>query len=370
MNSKSLLVRCSAGVALALGARSASAQTAHWSRLPDLPAPVANNAVTSVLHDEGTTTIYSFMGITNPNSTATITSAAYKIIIPSDDAWTRIADVPQWKGHARIAANALTIAGRVYLLGGYTVNSDHTETTDPRLLRYEQDTDSWIELSRPPVEVDDTVALVYHDRYIILCSGWHGPSLNNTLAVQVYDTTADTWTRLNDMPGPATGLFGHAGGISADTILIADGTTTNGGYHISDKVLLGQITTNEQGTPINIQWNTAPGHPGKPMYRAAGASIDAGDGIIMLVGGTDNPYNIDGNGYDGNPSHPNAQVLFYINSAQEWVVVPSAGDHTQTMDHRALVPIGNDGASWAIVGGMTSPGEATSRAQLLRITLP
>jgi len=320
-----------------------------------------------VLHADGTATIYTFMGITNPANANTITAASFRITIPGDSVWAPIADAPLWEGRARIAASAITVNNNVYLLGGYTVSDDGTETTDPRLLHYEPDTDSWTELSRPLIQVDDTVALVYADRYIILCSGWHGPILDNTLAVQLYDTHTDTWTRLNDMPGPATGLFGHAGGISGDNILIAGGATTNDGYKISAQVLMGTITTNANNKPERIDWATAQPHPGDPAYRAAYASVDAGNGKLFIVGGTNNPYNITGIGYDKISSQPNAQTLMYTASTSQWSRIKSNNDYTPTMDHRALVSIGNDGSQWVIVGGMTAPNTSSSLVQLLTL---
>lgn len=345
------------------------AQQTRWSHLPDLPVPVSNNAATSLVHSNGTTTIYTFMGITDPNDTESITSTAYKITIPADKQWTRIADVPSWQGRARIAASAVTVGGEIYLLGGYTVNDDHSETTDPRLLRYEQLENTWTEFAGPDIEVDDTVALVYADRYIILCSGWHGPITDNTRAVQIYDTKTNTWASLNDMPGPATGLFGHAGGISGNTIIIANGTISDDGYKISHSVFTGEIITDESGEPILIEWMSAPKFDAAPTYRAAFASSDARNGHILIVGGTSNPYNITGIGYDSNPSLPNSQVLLYDAYINEWLTLESNEQYTPTMDHRALVPIGSDGTSWAIIGGMTAPGEATNIVQKLKLVL-
>lgn len=49
-------------------------------------------------------------------------------------------------------------------------------------------------------------------------------------------------------------------------------------------------------------------HPGAPLYRAAGG---ASAGLALFVGGSDNPYNYTGVGYDGVPAEPLTDAVWF-----------------------------------------------------------
>ena len=339
-------------IALSLIISPVLAQDGQWVPLPPLPESISNNAVTSFDHGDGTWTLYSFMGIRPPaTGLANATLHSYKLDWPGGQ-WEPIADAPEdSRGRAKVAASAVTVAGEVYLIGGYSPS--RTEITEKRLFRYEPATDTYTQLADVPFEVDDTVPAVYSDRYIYLISGWHGPINDNTTRVQVYDTHHDTWQQATPIPGPSDGLFGHTGGISGNTLLYIDGSVSDGGFTISNSVYRGTIDPDD---PSLIAWEELPAHPGSPTYRAAGSLGATPNGSILIVGGTDNPYNISGNGYDGQPAMPLNQVLAYHAPRDRWVTLYISPPRTPTMDHRNLVPLAD---GWALVGGMTGPNEAT-----------
>ncbi len=331
-----------------------------WSELARYPMPIANNAVASLQNGDGTTTIYSFMGIEIPTSASSITAASFRLVAPGGT-WEAITDAPLLNGRGKIGANAISVAGEVYLIGGYTVGGG-PEVTEPRLFRYDPIGSAYVELAEVPVEVDDTVAAVYQDRYIYLVSGWHGPINNNVPRVQVYDTHTDVWVQATPIPGPLPGLFGHAGTIIGDRVVYLDGTKTSGGFTISDRVFVGRI---DAGAGVKeIAWREVAAHPGAPTYRAAASQGPAPDGRLLLVGGTDNPYNFNGFGYNGQPSFPLDQVLTYDPVTDDWREITAVGAHAPTMDHRGLVPAGS---CWVTVGGMIAPGTATDRVYRLRV---
>jgi len=340
----------------------AAAPDAFWSQLPAYPIAISNNAVTSVRHADDSTTIYSFMGIRNPTARRTITAASYKLTIPGGD-WQRIADAPLLDGLAKIGASAVTIAGRVYLVGGYAVRPDGREVTEPKLYRYEPTGDRYVDLGPVSSEVDDTVAAVYRDRYLVLISGWHGPLNRSIRRVQFYDTVDGVWLRATQIPGPRPGLFGHAGGIAGDEILYLDGASNGTNFPISNRVFAGRITLADGDQPT-IDWRELAAHPGSPTYRAANSLSPTFGGHLLIVGGTDNTYNFNGSGYDGEPSQPLDQVLVYDPNASTWAAVSTFGEHQATMDHRGLVRVGR---GWSTVGGMIAPGLATDR--VYRLTL-
>ncbi len=343
----------------------ACSQRPQWHLLPSLPHPISNNAVTSVMHDDGRTTLYTFMGIADPDDNASITSASYRLDLGAKDpAWCPIADTPTLDGFAKIGASAISVGDRVFLLGGYTVE-ESGERTEKRFFEYLSETDEYVERADVPVEVDDTVLGVYQDRLIYAVSGWHGPTQTNVLDVQLYDTETDTWHAATPMPAPAPGLFGHAGTIIDDTIVICDGvaikpTESGREFVISNRAFVGRIQADD---PTSIAWSGRDAHPGKPTYRAAASQGPAGSGLILLIGGTDNPYNINGVGYDKQPSNPLDQIITFDPSVAQWNTLGADGPWPATMDHRGLVRVGPN--SWAIIGGMTGPHMASKECWLL-----
>ncbi len=327
---------------------------------PDLPTPVSNNAVASVIHPDGAWSVYSFMGIADPTDPGTITPAAYRLD-SGRRAWTRIGDAPLDRGRARIGASAVTVGGRVYLIGGYSVLDDGHEVTEKRLFRYDPDRDAYAELAPVPVEVDDTLASVYDDRYIVLVSGWHGPINDNVSDVQLYDTHADRWLGASPLPGRP--LFGHSGGVSGDTIVVMDGVARGeDGFEMTRGGYLGAI---DRLDPTKIAWTRLAAHSGRPTYRAACSVTTDHDGAVLVLGGSETPYNISGTGYNGEACEPLDQLLVVDNESGQVRVEPLPVGATASMDHRGLAPIGD--GRWMVVGGMIAPGEATGRVQILRI---
>lgn len=81
--------------------------------------------------------------------------------------------------------------GQVYIFGGYTVAADHSEHSIASVHRLDPADNTYTELTPMPVPVDDTLALVYRDRYVYLVSGWH--ETGNVNLVQLYDTETDIW---------------------------------------------------------------------------------------------------------------------------------------------------------------------------------
>ena len=345
-------------------ARIATAQSSlHATLLPSYPTTISNNAVTSVDNGDGTSTLFSFMGTTEPRRPNFVTTAAYRLDWPNGN-WMPIADAPALNGRGRIGANAISVAGDVYLLGGYTIPG--TEITDDRLFRYNPNTDDYTQLASVPVEVDDTVVGVFEDRYIFLASGWHGPIFDNVLTVQYYDTHTDTWHETDAMPGPASGVFGHAGTVIGNQIISTDGVTTDGGFNVTDRMFVGEIVAGANPGELDVQWAELPAHPGLPTYRAAASQGDD-NGQMLLIGGTDNPYNFNGIGYNGVPSSPVDQALLFDPTAGDWQTLSVTGDYLPSMDHRGLVRVGD---GWVTVGGMLEPRFATDRVVMYTVPEP
>ena len=162
---------------------------------------------------------------------------------------------------------------------------------------------------------------------------------------------------------PGTPVFGHAGALLDGTIIYVDGATKNsaGGtppYVASDECWMGKIDHHD---PAKIQWSKIPAHPGNARYRiAAGASER--DKKIYFSGGTDNPYNYNGVGYDGRPSEPSPVTFAWNLRSEKWEVT-NENTPNPTMDHRGLVATP---AGLVSVGGMEKGQQVTSRVALIR----
>lgn len=107
-----------------------------------------------------------------------------------------------------------------------------------------------------------------------------------------------------------------------------------------------------------------PSLPGPARYRAAAAGTHL-DGIrrIVFAGGTDNPYNYDGVGYDGRPAEPLDTVVSFNLDEQRWECHDSAS--TVTMDHRGLIAANGE---LVLIGGMDAERRVRRGAVVFRLS--
>ena len=89
---------------------------------------------------------------------------------------------------------------------------------------------------------------------------------------------------------------------------------------------------------------------------AAGALPEAG--LVVFAGGSGNPYNYDGIGYDGVASEASASAFAYNVERGAWIEL--ADLPVPTMDHRALVGAGD---TLYLIGGMIDAQRVTNRVQ-------
>ena len=320
--------------------------------IPPMPVPVANNSV-ALTGDRNHYRIYSFLGLLSGKTWSDVTDRAFEYD-SLRQGWQEIDPVPG--GQGRLAGTAQTVAGKVYVLGGYTVAEDGSEVSWPGVYQLDPQSKLYTELSPMPVPVDDTVSAVYQDRYIYLVSGWH--DTDNVDNVQVYDSMTDQWRQATPYPGPA--LFGHAGGLVDNRLLVCDGVKVvplaepgKRAFVISDVCYLGVIDRDDGS---RIEWRQVDAHPGVPLYRAAAAALN---GLLVFAGGTDNPYNYDGIGYDSNPSAPLNGVQAFDPVNEAWISLPDLAK--ASMDHRGLMTL--DGKA-LIAGGMNEAQQVIATVQI------
>lgn len=328
--------------------------------LQPLPEPLSNNAVAVVTRGDREF-IFSFLGLGTGKTWQDTKSSAWLLERGAQEtdsgSWRRLDDVPGPGG--RLAAVAVNARGSVYLFGGYTVAADHSEKSVPLVHRIDPDTLKYEQLPAMPVPVDDTVALVYQDRYIYLVSGWH--DTDNIELVQMYDLETGTWRQASSFPGPP--VFGHAGGLSGNTMIVCDGvevvplTAGKREFRASRECFKGEINPR---APEKISWTAIAHPPGPARYRMA--AVAGAEGRIYFAGGSDNPYNYNGIGYNGEPSAPSATVMAYELATDRWMRLRDLP--FPSMDHRGFLPL-RDG--FLLVGGMGENQQVLARTLLVGI---
>jgi len=324
-----------------------------------LPLAVSNNAV-ALSHEGKESKVFSFMGIGAKKTWDAITNRAFQMDL-STGKWTEVRPAPGVAG--RLAASAASVKDQIFLLGGYVVDAYGGETTVPDVNVFVPYENRWYRAEDIPVPVDDFVLGVYRDRYIYLIGGWS--KTEPTREVQVYDTEKDKWMRATPIPG--TPVFGHAGAIAGDTIVYVDGAYQNAAgaspkYVASSECWMGKIT---KADITKIEWTKLPAHPGNARYRIAAGGSDK-DGRVYFSGGTDNPYNYNGVGYDGQPSEPSPVTFAYNVRAGKWEGI-SENTPDSTMDHRGLLVTSR---GLVIVGGMNKGQQVTANVRVVKATPP
>ncbi len=313
------------------------------SDLPALPIAQSNNAV-AVVELADTTRLYSFMGLGAGKTWRDIDRHAFEYD-RTRGTWQALPPVPVERG--RLAAVAATAGGKVYLFGGYTVAEDGHEVSTPEVLRFDPVERDYQSVAGMPTPVDDSVALVWRDRWIYLISGWHMDA--NVALVQVYDTHRNRWRRATDYPGVP--VFGHAGAILEDSLLVCDGVRLDviaekRQFSATDQCWRGEI---DHQRPTRIAWRQIASHPGPARYRM-GAAADPERGWLLFAGGSDNPYNYDGIGYDQRPSTGSDRVQAYDLRLDRWLELAPLPQ--PSMDHRGLL---RHAGRFHLIGGMRDP---------------
>ena len=333
---------------------SAGVMLAADSKFEQLPASVSNNAV-ALLKTRRQLLGFSLMGIGPKKTWDDITNAAYSLDLESGK-WSQIRPVPGTAG--RLAAGAVATRDHAFLFGGYVVDAQGNETTVSDVNVYDPLSEHWFRGADIPVPVDDFVIGVNRDRFVYLVGGWSRTDPVHN--VQVYDAEKNRW--LQGTPIPGTPVFGHAGGIANDTIIYVDGAKRNPAgnqpkFVASDECWMGKIDHHD---PAKIEWTKLPNHPGSAHYRIAAGGSEKDD-RVFFSGGTDNPYNFNGVGYDGKPAEPSAVTFAFNLKTGKWETINEHSPNP-TMDHRGLLVTSQ---RLVIVGGMEGGQHVTSRVSVL-----
>jgi N-acetylneuraminic acid mutarotase len=250
---------------------------ADQSKIPPMPTAVTSNAVAAL---KGGLEVYSIMGVGTKKTWDDVTNKMFVLRFKSGK-WTEARAVPGVAG--RLGASAAAAKGQIFVFGGYTVDAQGSEFTLADANAFVPEDQRWYRAEDIPVPVDSAVIGVTHDRYIYLIGGRSkaGP-VNN---VQVYDAEKNAWSQATAFPG--TPVYGHAGGLTDETIVFADGAKKDpaGKYVVSDECWMGKI---DHKDPNKIEWSKLPAHPGPGRFGIVGGG---GDHRIMFSGGTTDVHN-------------------------------------------------------------------------------
>ena len=342
------------GLSLAACEQSATPEPVSETLGFALPEPISNNAVAVADGPDGPT-LYSFNGLKAGKTWTDTSNTAFACVIATE-ACEAIAPVPVPQG--RLASAAVNVAGKIYIFGGYTVAANGDEVSTPEVFAFDPATGTYAQQADMPTPVDDMVVVPYQNRFIYLVSGWHDEG--NVSVVQLFDTQTGAWTEATPFPG--TPVFGHAGGIAGDSMIISDGVASvfAEGKRKFVAAKLSWRGDIDPKNPTQIAWRSVDSHAGSARYRMAAVGDNAGKRIIF-AGGGDNPYNYDGVGYDGVPAKPSGGFFAYDLKTDRWQELGRLA--APSMDHRALGKVGQE---YYIVGGMDAEQNVTDRITRFR----
>lgn len=317
-----------------------------------LPEAVSNNAV-AMMKLKGQIQLFSIMGLGAKKDWNSASNQAYLIDVDSGKPST-IHSVPGTAG--RIGAAAAGVGNYLFLFGGYILYQGGGMAVQDMGI-YEPSADRWLRGTDMPIGVGDAVIGAYRDRYIYILGG---RSNQGAVAnVQVYDVEKSQWTTATPIP---VAVFGHAGAIVGDTIVYIGGAQKNPDGDSPKWVAATQCWkgTIDRHDFQRIEWTKLPNHPGSAQFRVAAGGSEK-DEKIYFSGGSENPYDFQGIGYDGKPAEPSPVTFAFNLRSGKWETLD---DNTPdpTMDHRGLL-VTKEGL--VIIGGMEKGQQVTAKIALL-----
>ena len=322
---------------------------ADQPKIPQMPDAVTDNAVASLKNG---IEVYSLMGIGNKRTWDTVTNKIF-ILRLNTGKWTEGREVPGVAG--RLGASAIGVRGQVFVFGGYTVDNQGDEFTIPDVNSYRPEDHRWYRAADIPVPVDQAVIGAIHDRYIYLIGGRskHGP-VNN---VQVYDAENNTWSQAT--PSPGTPVFGHAGGISDETIVYVDGARKDdsGRFIASDECWMGKI---DKKDPDKITWTKLPSHPGPGRFGIVASGAEH-EHRVLFSGGSATPHNFKNLDDQGKPAESSPVTFAFETHGDHWDTI-SEDTYDVRSDTRGIVftPIGD-----LVLGGTLKNSAVSARVLAL-----
>ncbi len=319
---------------------SLTAQSWEIVNLPNLPEAVTNNAVCEGFQKD-TTFLFTFGGLDNTKLYSGIHLRSYRYNTISKE-WQSIPSLPDTKG--KIAAGASRIGDTIYIVGGYHVAANGTETSSNKIHRFQISTNTYLSDGEPiPKAIDDHVQAVWRDSLIYVITGWSNTS--NVNNVQVYNPKTNTWKAASPLPNTKKyKSFGASGTLIGDTIFYFGGAKYGSNFPIQNELRIGIINPND---PYQIDWTFQIPNANTVGYRMAATSVK---GQPIWIGGSQITYNYNGIAYNGSGGVQPANQSHYIKNTSnpKWTSLYN----DLPMDLRGLANE-NDTTKY-LVGGMNS----------------
>jgi hypothetical protein len=177
--------------------------------------------------------------------------------------------------------------------------------------------------------------------------------------VQVYDVEKNSLGA--GTPFPGTPVFGHAGGLSDDTIVFVDGAkknpANNGPNVASDECWMGKI---DHKDPNKIEWSKLAAHPGPGRFGIIAGAAER-DRRIIFSGGSTTPHNYKGLDAEGKQAEISPVTFAFDAHGNRWETV-AEDTYDVRMDSRGILstPPGS-----IILGGTLKNLAITARVIIL-----
>lgn len=259
--------------------------TDRWTRKRDMPAYHHHFALA-----EANGRIYMFGGYTLP-------PAGQPTWVPVDNAWEYDPQADNWKAlapvpQARGSANALTVNGKIHLIGGATLppglKGDYIHPSRNVSVSthdvYDPATNTWSKRAPMPTARNHAAAGVIDNR-IYIVGGRTGsvfiPNAFNVDLVEEYDPATDQWALKTPMPTPRSAT---AWGVRGGRIYVAGGEVRHRDYWAT-------YTTVEAFDAKSNSWTRLPPMP-MPRHGLAGGVI--GNSFHLVSGSLQSGTNVPG----------------------------------------------------------------------------
>lgn len=232
-----------------------------WTTLA--PAPTKRTEVTAAVLDGKIYVLGGFAAPSLGNLTSLTITDKVEVYDPASNTWAARAPLPAGLHHAA----AVTVANRLYVIGGYTQSFLSVWHPVATVYRYEQDQDAWTERSPMPTP-RGALAVAESGGRLYAIGGYDGS--RNRAEVEIYDPARDAWTAAGSLPTPRD----HLAAATVGGTIYAIGGRVNQSY-------ARNLGTVEAYDPAADRWTRVADLP------TARSGITAGviRGTIYVLGG-------------------------------------------------------------------------------------
>ncbi|KAK0647195.1 hypothetical protein B0T16DRAFT_376308 [Cercophora newfieldiana] len=298
-----------------------------WSTLAPIPLFPRQEHSTVVLPPSS----FAILGGVIPAEVGANTTALVQLYDIPTNSWKSLAPLPVPLNHA----NAASVDGKIYLLGGLEVASDGAWRATPKSWVYDPAEDKWTEIESMPVsEARGSAAVGVYGKTIFLAGGMTvlhavpGGQQGTVSAVSAFDTVSGKWVALPEGAKAIPEGRDHAGAAVVEGKLLVLGGRDQGQANVKSTVFALDLERLGEG------WTTRKGAMPTPRGGVAAAVVGK---KVFTFGGEGNPA-------EGSRGVFN-QTEAYDTVQDKWEVlgpmkVPRHGTYAVAVDGKVYVPGG------------------------------